>query len=210
VIRHIIFDLDGTLADTARATIAAFAEVAPEFSLPIPNPDAIRSSIGIANPMFYYSLYPAYNRKRVLACSREIEQAEEKCIRLLGRKILFDGVAEMLDELSSMGKIIHLASTGDPRHVDAVLQSGEIAHHFQSVNCGKADKEDMVRDIIGGISAGEWVMMGDHQKDIAAARANSIPIIGAGMGYVRERDRAYFDWIVPEPHAFVAWIRERV
>jgi phosphoglycolate phosphatase-like HAD superfamily hydrolase len=120
--------------------------------------------------------------------------------------MLFPGVRGMLDRLVDMGVALHVASTGDPAHVDAVLGSADILRLFRSVHCGESAKERMVGEILGTSDRGEWAMVGDRKKDADAARANGIPVIGAGFGYVERAERALYDRVADSPAEMVQWI----
>ena len=62
---NIIFDMDGTLIDSAKIAIPAFEKICPEFGMPIPDDDAITSAIGYANPHFYYRIYPNIGKNKL-------------------------------------------------------------------------------------------------------------------------------------------------
>ena len=53
---NIIFDMDGTLIDSAQIAIPAFKEICPDYGLEIPHDSQIIAAIGYANPIFYYKL----------------------------------------------------------------------------------------------------------------------------------------------------------
>ena len=46
--------------------------------------------------------------------------------------------------------------------------------------------------------------VGDTRLDVAAARANGIPVYGAGFGYVKPRERMLFDAVADTPGALCA------
>lgn len=209
MIRHLIFDMDGTLADTASATIPAFAEVSPRHGLPPVSGEAIREAVGYANPEFYYRLFPGHHQARVCAFAQDVERAEEAHVRRLGEAMLFPGVREMLDWLDREGIDLHIASTGDPAHVDVVLRSAGILPLFRSVHCGESAKERMVGEIIGASDRSEWAMVGDRKKDVDAACSNGIPVIGAGFGYVERGERALFDRVADSPADLVRWVESQ-
>ncbi len=209
MIRSLIFDMDGTLADTLQATAPALSEVSPRYGLPPLAMETVREAIGFANPEFYYRLYPESDHARLRALGGEVERLEETYIRRLGEAMLFPGVRQMLDRLIALGVALHVASTGDPAHVDVVLRSAGILPLFRSVHCGESAKERMVGEILGASDRSEWAMVGDRKKDVDAARANGIPVIGAGFGYVERTEQALFDRVADSPADIVRWVESQ-
>ena len=206
MIRNIIFDLDGTLADTAVSAELAMRQAAPGYGLPVPTIEEIRKAVGIANPAFYLHLFPGYPQKDILRCGREVERIEAMQIRRLGREILFPGVREMLEKLTASGISLYIASTGSHEHVEVLLRSGEIERYFHSVHCGQPDKINMLGDIIGQTDKAAWLMVGDRLIDITAARANGISVFGAGMGYANSSEFTLFDRVIPTPATLIGWV----
>ena len=56
--KHIIFDMDGTLSDTAKATLAAIKKTEKHFRLPPVTESSIRDAMGIAGLDFYRRIFP--------------------------------------------------------------------------------------------------------------------------------------------------------
>lgn len=206
---RLIFDMDGTLADTAKATIPACAAISARHRLPPLKDDDIRAAIGYANPEFYYRLYLQYDRARIAAYGADVEQAETAFVHRLGPDILFPGVLKMLRTLREMGVPLYIASTGDAAHVDAVLGSAGITPLFTGIYCGQPEKVRMVGEILGRADRSHWAMIGDKQKDLDAAHGNGILAIAAGYGYCTASEAARFDRVLHAPEELPAWVREQ-
>ncbi len=202
---NLIFDMDGTLADTAMATVPAIRMLCEEAGWDAPTEGDIRAAIGTPNPEFYYRLFPALDREAVFAFGQRVEAAEEDWVRRIGADMLFPGVRAMLDALAQQGVPMHIASTGDTAHVEAVLGSAGIKGLFQSIHCHEPEKAAMVGRIVGDGSRGRWAMVGDRDKDYQAARANGIMALGAGFGYCE--DEAEWDAVFQTPGDLVEWVR---
>jgi len=196
-IHTVIFDLDGTLADSAILTVEAFKQVMPNFGLPILDADTIKTAIGHANPGFYYMLYPDYPREAVYAAGQQVEEAELKALPLVSDKILFPDCRELLAQLKAKGIKINIASTGDHDHVYGILTAAGILDMFDAVSCGCPDKVEMLRDMTDDDKTG-YIMVGDMNKDYDAARANGIMSVGALYGYCRKDDLG-FDMYISSP-----------
>ena len=197
--KHIIFDMDGTLADTAQVTVAAFHELCGLYNLPKLSYDTIRNAIGIGGLDFYISLYPNQPEEILVDFSRKVENMEKIKTRVLGEKILFPGTGELLKNLSEEGYFLYIASTGDKNHVYSTLSSGKIDHLFTKISCGEPEKILMVKKIIANRNINEWVMVGDRHKDSDAAKANHILSLGAGFGYLNQEDFKLFDAVLHKP-----------
>lgn len=199
VIRHLIFDMDGTLADTAKASVLACERERAAFSLPKLEPEQVKRAIGIANPYFYEALYPDYPVPLVHAYGEKVEIAEEALVHELGEELLFPGVLKMLQRLKEMGVPMYIASTGSKEHVDAVLGATGITHFFTEIRCNEPEKTAMVGRLLAGRDSRDWAMVGDRSKDWQAAKNNGVLSVGAAFGYCDEQERDGFDLIVETP-----------
>jgi len=206
-IHTIIFDLDGTLSDSALLTAPALQKIAPEHGLPIPSEEAIRSATGTPNPEFYYTLFPDTPRDKVRTIGNKVEKEELRILPSLGDKLLFKGSRELLEHLSKNGIRLCIASTGDRDHVFSILNETGIINLFNTISYGKPNKTGMLREIIGDDNKNSYIMVGDMIKDYQAARANGILSVGVCYGYCK-RDLADFDYYINTPSELLHMIQE--
>lgn len=202
----VIFDMDGTLVDTNRMTAQAFRELAGDYGLPVPPERVIRDAIGLADLQFYHAIYPGEPDETLRPFGAAVERREGELGRVLGREVLFPGVRAMLEALSAHGVKLYLASTGSKRHVQDMLGSGEIAQLFLEIHCEQPDKESMTAEILSAAGPGSAVFVGDTLKDVSAARANGIPALGAGYGYVKTDESQRFDRVLESPEALLEYL----
>ncbi len=192
--RAIVFDLDGTLVDSApeiqEALNAAFGPLGvPAFELP-----AVKTLIGGGAPaavrraaeMVGLAL-PEAEERRVLAHFYEVYVAASA----RGRG-LYPGARELLSALGSEG--IRLAiCTNKAEHVTAVaLEALGIRPYFGAVigaldgRPKKPDPAPVLAALAGlGAAPAEAVMIGDTSADIGAARAAGVPSIAIAHGYAK-------------------------
>ena len=197
--KHFIFDMDGTLSDTAKATYAAFKAVEEKYKLPdITEADVIRA-MGWAGMDFYRCIYPALSDELISVMRVELEEVEQAQIDDLGPDVLFPGVMDMLTALRQVGCRLYVASTGGKDHVHGTLNAAGIADFFDSISCGEPAKVAMVQRIVGDSDPEEWAMIGDMFKDAEAARGSNIMALGAGFGYLDEEDHKLFDAVLRRP-----------
>lgn len=200
MIKNIIFDMDGTLADTAKATILSFEKYVPYFGFDPLSSQTIKNAIGYANPEFYYLLYPDQDKKKLIGFSELVEAYENIVICALKKKILFDDINTLLMELKAKGSKLYIASTGSLTHVECVLKSAGIIDLFEKISCEEPEKVSMVQKIMEATPSTNWLMVGDKQKDSYAAKINHILSVGAGYGYCVPEDYYSFDIIIQKPH----------
>jgi len=199
MIKQVIFDMDGTLADTAKATIPALALVAKQYGFAAASDQSVLDTIGYANPEFYFRLYPALSSESVIAFGSKVEEQEKHIIFSLQEKIIIPGIGELLRALKNRGIALHVASTGDESHVCAVLEASGVKALFNSIHCGAPEKSQMVRKIIGYNPKETFAMVGDKAHDLSAARNNGIKVIAALYGYCSDADALLFDGLVRSP-----------
>jgi len=197
-IHSVIFDLDGTLSDSAILTVTALQKIAPLHGLPVPSEEAIKIATGNPNPEFYYLLFPGFPRETIAEIGGLVEEEELRILPSVSGRLLFKGCREMLECLKEQGIRLHIASTGDRDHVFSVLGETGIAQLFDSVSCERPVKTEMLREIIGDDCKDCFLMVGDMHKDHEAARANGILSVGACYGYCT-RNTAGFDYYIDAP-----------
>lgn len=199
----VIFDMDGTLIDTGRATAPAFRRIAERYGLPILDDDSVIRAIGLPCEEYYRHLYPDVDAEIIDRFGEDVEREEAQVLSDQGGAAAFDGVEEMLDALIGRGKILHLASTGSHRHVNSVMASTGLGRFFRSIRCGEPMKVRMVADILSQHAGQSAAFVGDTMKDVQAARANHISVIGAGFGYCYPDRHELFDHVAASPQDLV-------
>ena len=200
----VIFDLDGTLSNSALLTMTALKNILPARGLPIPSEETVKIAMGHATPEFYYILFPDYSRDMAVSIGDLVEQGELHALLSFDGNLLFEGCLELLTCLKANGLRLCIASTGTSDHVFPILNTAGITDFFDMVSCGRPDKTEMLRELIdeaidktGGDKSG-CIMVGDMKKDYESARANGILSVGACYGYCK-KESANFDLYIDAP-----------
>ena len=197
--KHIIFDLDGTLSDTAKATSSAINEIAKRHNIPLVDYKLILEAMGLPGLEFYAHLYPDMPKEELLRIEPLVDDAEEQAIKQLGGEILFPGVYDMLAKLYKKGLQLYIASTGSKNHVQVTLEASGVGKFFSGVSCGQPTKISMLKNMVSGRDVNEWIMVGDMYKDSEAARASNMLALGAGFGYLTKQAESLFDYVLRKP-----------
>ena len=206
-ITHVIFDMDGTLIDTVKATLSAFNRVSDEMGLPRVPEKALRDAMGIPSFNYYRKVMPGLSDDIITEYARRADEAENDVMRILGETLLFDGIADLLGELANDGVKLVIASTGSAGHVNTALEAAGIRRFFTRVYSDHPDKAETIKGIPELSESGVWLMVGDKRIDADAARHNGIFSIGAAFGYCDLHEREFFDRIVFSPAELLEYIR---
>lgn len=187
-----VFDLDGTLADTAHdllATLNAILRQEGVAALPLHQAHDLIGAGGRALLQRGFEaagLELAPSRLEDLYTRFLVRYGENICVETR----LFPGVAAALDRLEEDGFALAICTNKMEAHSVALLDALGIARRFRAI-CGrdtfawfKPDPRHLTLTIerCGG-DPRRAVMVGDSRSDIAAAKAAGIPVVGVTFGY---------------------------
>ena len=196
----IVFDLDGTLIDTAPDLVDTLNVVfAREGLPPVPN-DAARAAIGGgAKTMIARGLEAEGRAVTPDLLERLFDDfITHYSAHIADRSRPFPGLEAALDQLAARGLKLAVCTNKLERLSVQLLQTLRLASRFAAI-CGqdtfgiqKPDPAILRRTIeAAGGDARSAIMVGDSATDIRTARAAGIPVIAVDFGY-SERPVAEF------------------
>lgn len=182
----IIFDWDGTLMDSAAKIISCMQKAAVRCGVEIPSADAVSHIIGI-------SLKPAIKQ---LFNTDDEELAERLTLAYkevyLGADTtpcpLFEGVDNMLGDLTAAGVKLAVATGKARRGLNRAWEQTGTGHYFTTSRCAdEADSKpspDMLLQLLEeqGLTAAQALMIGDTTYDMQMAQAIGMDRIGVSYG----------------------------
>ncbi len=182
----LIFDWDGTLADSAGEIVSSMQIAIRDLNLPPRADHQIAELIGLGLADGMQRLYPEIETPVLMKMLMQHRRANPTAIYIAP---LFDGAADALHALRTSGYRLAVA-TGKPRAgLDGAL---DVHHHirplFETSRCADetADKphprmlEEILRET--GVAAERALMIGDTEYDVAMARALGVPALGVSCG----------------------------
>ncbi len=188
----VLFDLDGTLADTARDlchTMNILLKLHGREAVP---DSLVRNFLGAGARKIMERGFEATGAPATSAFLDQLfdEFLEHYSAHIADRTVLFPGVREQLNALSSAGARLAVC-TNKPEHLThRLLNALNVAHFFPVVIGGdtldvrKPDPRHLYEAIErSGGTVEAAIMVGDSGPDIEAARAASLPSICVSFGY---------------------------
>lgn len=186
--KHVIFDLDGTLSDSREGIFKAYYYTAKKLSLPIPADEKLESLIG---PPLQKGFSDVFGLSGDL-----LDQAVKTFREYYGEKGLFenrlyDGIPELLEDLSRSGAKIYVATAKYEIYANRVLRYFNIMPFFMDVagadySGSHANKITLVTGLLqrNGINhPADVIIIGDTRYDIDAASELEIESIGVCYGF---------------------------
>jgi phosphoglycolate phosphatase len=188
----IVFDLDGTLVDTAPDLIDTLNVVFAREGLPPVAYDTARNLIGGGARAMITRGLQAEGRDIAPA---KLEQMFADFIAYYSEHVAdrsqpFPGLIDALDMLEARGCRFAVCTNKLERLSVLLLQKLELAERFDAI-CGqdtfgiqKPDPEVLRRTVAAaGGSSQRAIMVGDSDTDIRTARAAGVPVIAVNFGY---------------------------
>lgn len=181
----VLFDFDGTLADTRSGIVAVAREVLSDWGL---TPEEIGDAGRIVGPPFPGAFSEVYGMSA--ADAAEVCRRYRKAYAELGPEThpLFPGIAHMLSVLVGSGRRLAVTTSKREPTALAMLADDGVLDLFEVVvgqtDPARADKASLVADTLSalGTTSGDAVMVGDRFYDVDGARANGVPCVGALFG----------------------------
>jgi beta-phosphoglucomutase len=128
----VIFDWDGTLADTRKVIVVSFQKALKEINLEVSN-QFIERRIGVGASETFREILNAANRRVDENIVKQlVERKSNVQIDLASEMTLFDGARELLEALQSKVKV-GLASMNNRAVIMHMLQKNELADCFDVV-----------------------------------------------------------------------------
>lgn len=190
----LVFDLDGTLIDSAPDLLAALNRVLAEDRLP---PIALQDLKMMVGDGAATLVQRGYGRAGQALAGADLADRTARFVRLYEAVVAeltrpYPEVPETLAVLADEGYRLGICTNKPAGPARAVLAALGLLDFFQTVqggDSGPVRKPDPghLRAVLAALAtpAGAAVMIGDSPVDVATARAAGIPVIAFAHGYSR-------------------------
>lgn len=208
----ILFDLDGTITDPKIGITKSFQYALQHFGIQVDNLDALEPVIGPPLKKSFSEFYHLSEDQ----IERAIEKYRERFSTVgLYENEIYDGMENLLKELSEAGYILEIASSKPTVFVEKICKHFKIKQYFTHIvgsflDGRRGEKEEVVEEAIrlSKATPDHIIMVGDRIYDVIGAHKKGIAVIGVSYGYGgrQELEEAGADVIVDT----VAQLREEL
>ncbi len=188
--KTILFDLDGTLTDSAEGIINCCILALEHFGLPIPDRDTMRVFVGPP-------LHDTFVKFGV-----PVDQAD-KAVEVFRSRYFtvgkfenapYPGIPELLQSLKEHGHKLLIATSKPETLAFEITKKFGLYDYFDMI-CGatldrsRVNKDDVIAYLLEQNGTTEnMIMVGDTAFDVTGAAAHKIPTIGVSWGYGEDQD----------------------
>jgi len=181
----VLFDLDGTLTDSAQGIVASFRHALAEIGADVPDGDLVGRIVG--PPM-----------ARTLASMGLGTQADAAMIAYRAHytssgwsmNSVFDGIEPLLIDLKARGVRLAVATSKAETTARRILEHFGLDGYFEviagaSTDGSRAEKADVVAHALRQLQPlpDRVLMVGDRRHDVEGAAAHGIDTVVVGWGY---------------------------
>ncbi|MFB2897966.1 HAD-IA family hydrolase [Aerosakkonemataceae cyanobacterium BLCC-F50] len=181
-IKVVIFDFDGTVADTFDALVTISNSLAPEFGyLPATPEDIPKIKDLTTREIIQKSGVAIYKLPFLL---RKVIAQLNSTIDTLSP---VEGMKPALFELKKQGNKLGIITSNDRENVQVFLQNNGLLDLFDFIYCGTRifGKSRVINNFLrqANLQPGEIVYVGDETRDIEAAKKSNIKVIAVSWGF---------------------------
>ena len=196
----VVFDLDGTLIDTAPDLLASLNHCLEHAGLASAEPDALRRFVGMGGRVMIERAFAAQRRALDQVQLDELQQAflEHYGGGLPGESQPYPGVVDALDRFEAAGYIAAVCTNKYESLATGLIGALGLTDRFAAI-CGqdtfafrKPDPRHLTETIAkAGGDPARALMVGDSRTDIDTAKAAGIPVVAVDFGYTDRHVREF-------------------
>lgn len=186
----VLFDLDGTLTDSAPGITSSLARMFETLGLPVPTPAELVEYVGppLLDSLQSMAGFDEAGARAALAVYRADYAAHGAF-----DSAVFPGIRGVLQRLRAAGVPLAVATSKPESQATRILEHFDLAQYFDVI-AGATDDEsrsakadvvaEALRRLTGlGVAVDHTVMVGDRQFDVEGAGAHGLPTILVEWGY---------------------------
>lgn len=181
MIKLVVFDFDGTIADSFGVILAAFEELVPQQQKITQNDIEVLRNKSYKDILSHFHIsimkVPGLVIKGRSMLNKSIETVKP-----------FAGIDNALRQLHEAGYRLAIISSNSPRNIQRFLKKHELHDFFEKVqgNVGLLGKTKVINGLIRkhGCTSDEVVYVGDEPRDVDAAHKAHVHSVAVTWGFI--------------------------
>jgi phosphoglycolate phosphatase len=188
----IVFDLDGTLVNTAPDLLDSLNRCLEMAGLKQANPSELKRFVGFGARVMIERAFEAHGKALADGQLDRLFAAfiEDYAGGIPGKSAPYPGVVAALDRLAAAGCRFAICTNKMEQHSRRLIEALGLADRFSAI-CGQDTfpyRKPDPRHLFGTIKAAggdveQALMVGDSRTDIDTAKAAGIPVVAVDFGY---------------------------
>ena len=188
MIKHYLFDLDGTLTDPFEGITNSVVHALNRYGIEVADKKELGVFIGppLVESFMKYFGFTENDAKDAVEVYRE-----HFGVKGLFENELYDGIPELLRELKAQGKTVIMATSKPEVYARRIAEHFDIAKYFDymagselnGVRVAKTEVIEYALDALGIKDRENCIMIGDRHHDINGARLSHMRSAGVLWGY---------------------------
>lgn len=183
----IIFDLDGTLWDSAAVVVEGFNDEIKQHSDTdyILTEEVLKSQMGKTAPEISKVFFPTLSEERALQLMSLCAKRERVYLAHRGGK-LFPQLEETIIKLKEMGFNLYIISNCECGYIETFLKAHKMEKYFDDIECHEStglSKGENIKLVLKRNNLDKAIYVGDTQGDCNATRFAGIPFVYAKYGF---------------------------
>lgn len=181
----VIFDLDGTLTDSAEGIVASFLHALEHIGAPVPPGDLVAQIVGPPMDDTFRAMELGDDAEEAIAAFRA-----EYGARGWAMNALFDGIEALLTDLRAAGVRLAVATSKLETTARRILAHFGLDQHFEVIAGASPDgsrkaKVEVLAHALAQLEPlpDRVLMVGDRSHDVHGAAAHGIDTVVVGWGY---------------------------
>jgi phosphoglycolate phosphatase len=184
MLRHIYFDLDGTLTDPYEGITKCILYALDELGFPHPDDDYLYSCIG--PPL--WDTFPQLVGDELTRTA--VDLYRERFVEVGWKEnVLYDGIVETVEAIADAGHTLFVATAKPHMHAARIVEHFGMGDCFHNVYGSELDGTRATKTELLGFAIErnpgntERIMIGDRKHDLVGAVANDMTPVGVTWGY---------------------------
>lgn len=211
----VLFDLDGTLVDTAPDLIACLNYALKQHGFSVVTSEHVKPHVSFgATAMINASIQDAIDdEKHAAILATMLEQYENNIAR---HSRFFDGMLDVLDFIETQNLLWGIVTNKRERFAHPLINTLNLQHRVACVICGDTTPNPKPHPAPlleackrANVSAIECVYIGDAAHDIVAGKNAQMHTLAATYGYLQSNDHPE-NWganaLIHSPQHLLSWL----